>query len=350
MKLFSFSGFHRDVGLAIGKTFRQQIRTTLAANTDLQSKFLPYHRTPEGKRKYQELMQLHQSRFPDYLSELHGISQGAGASFEELFLVNMRGEYRGYITESAEYGCSTCSLLASDKAIFAHNEDGSPIYRDQMYLVRIEIVEKPTLTAFCYPGFLPGNAFGFNGEGICVCGNNVLAKGIVTGLGRHFIARSLFEAGSLEEAIELATISGRASGFNYTIGSLKERRIVNVEISPNKHHVHEIKGCFFHANHYIKLSEVEQLVTPSSQTRQNRGEALLAEGLVHDQSGVLKMLRDYKVKDYPILRDGKPPDSSMTLVTALFDLDSKTLTIYPGGVGRKNKTLDPLIEISMAEG
>jgi len=262
----------------------------------------------------------------------------------------MRGEYRGYAAESADFGCSTCSLLTTDKAVFAHNEDGSPIYRDQVYLVRLDIVGKPSFTALCYPGFLPGNAFGFNSEGICLSANNVLAKGIVTGLGRHFMARSLFEAGSLEEAIELATISGRASGFNYTIGSFKERRIVNVEVSPNKHRVHEIKGCFFHANHYIKLSPVGQLITPSSQARQNRGEALLAGGMVQDESGVLKVLRDYKVKDYPILRNGKPPDSSMTLVTALFDLDSKTLTIYPGGVGRMNQRFEPLLEVSMAEG
>jgi predicted choloylglycine hydrolase len=349
MRLFTFHGSHHDVGLAIGKTFAQQIRKTLAGNTILQSEFIPFHGRAEGKRKYQELIRLHESRFPDYLSELHGISEGAEAPFEELFLVNMRGEYRGYAAESADSGCSTCSLLTADNALFAHNEDGSPIYHGQMYLVRLEVVGKPAFTAFCYPGFLPGNAFGFNSEGICFSVNNVLAKRIVTGLGRHFIARSLFEARSLEEAIQLATVSGRASGFNYTIGSFKERRIVNVEVSPHRHNVFEIKGFHFHANHYIKLSEVHQLVTPSSQARQHRGEVLLAKGVAQDKIGVLKLLRDREVRNYPILRDGKPPDSSATFATALFDLDSKTLTIYPGGVGRMSHRFEALIKISMAK-
>jgi predicted choloylglycine hydrolase len=349
MRLHNLSGSHRDVGLAIGKTFAQQIRKTLAGNTILQKTFLPFHRTAEGKRKYQELVQLHEPRFPDYLSELRGISEGAGVPFEELFLVNMRGGYRGYAAESADSGCSTCSLLTPDNAMFAHNEDGSPIYQDRMYLVRLEIMGKPAFTALCYPGFLPGNAFGFNSEGVCFSANNVLAKRIATGLGRHFIARSLFEARSLEEAIQLATVSGRASGFNYTIGSFKERRIVNVEVSPNRHNVFEIKGFHFHANHYIKLSDVDQLITPSSQARQHRAEALLAEGVARDRTGVLKVLRDRQVKNYPILRDGKPPDGSMTFVTAMFDLDSKKLTIYPGGVGRMNHGFEPLIEISMGE-
>jgi hypothetical protein len=238
---------------------------------------------------------------------------------------------------------------SDDKAVFAHNEDGSPIYQDQMYLVRLEVVGKPAFTAFCYPGFLPGNAFGFNSEGVCLSANNVRPKGIVNGLGRHFIARSLFEARSVEEAVQLATISDRASGFNYTIGSFKERRIVNVEVSPDKHHVFEINGCFFHANHYVKLSEIDQLVTPSSQARQQRGEVLLAQGAAQDKTGVLNVLRDYEVKNYPILRDGDQPDGSMTLATALFDLDSETLTIYPGAVGRMSHGFEPLIEISMVK-
>jgi len=347
MKLFDFHGSHFDVGLAVGKTFRQQIQETLANNVLLQDTFLPFHRTTEGQLKYQELIRLHRLRFPEYLSELDGISQGAEASFEELFLLNLRGEYRRYAGESEDFGCSTCSLLTADDALFAHNEDGSQIYHNQMYLVRLEVLRKPTLTALCYPGFLPGNAFGFNSEGVCFSANSILPKTIGIGLGRYFVARSLFEAKSLEEAIRLATISGRASGFNYTIGCLKERRIIDVEVSPSSYNLLEIKGCFFHANHYIKLSEVEQLITPSSQARQHRGEILLAKGVAQNKTGVLNILRDREVQDYPILRDGKPPDGSMTLVTALFDLYSKTLTIYPGGVERTNQKLEPLIEISM---
>ena len=349
MRLFTFQGSHSEIGLAIGKTFSHQIQKTLADNVELQKTFLSFHRTAEGKRKYQKLIQLHNSRFPQYLSELKGISEGAEVSLEELFLVNLRGEYRSYVKATSNSGCSTCSVLTPDNAVFGHNEDGSPIYNDQMYLVRVEITGKPAFTALCYPGFLPGNSCGFNQEGVCFSVNSLQPKRVAIGAGRHFIARSLFEAKNLDEAIQRVTIAGRASGFNYTIGSMKERRMVDVEVSPTNHHVFEIKGYFFHANHYIKLSGVDESATPSSQARQSRGEALLRGGVAQDKTGILNVLRDYKVRDYPILRDGEPPDTGMTLITAFFDLDSKRLTLYPGGLAKKKHRFEPLIEILMGE-
>lgn len=266
--------------------------------------------------------------------------------FEELFLANLGEEYECYAPKCDDPGCSTCSLLTAETAIFGHNEDNLPIYQDQMYLLRTEIIGKPAFTALCYPGFLPGRALGFNSEGICFCSNSVRPAKVVTGLGRHFVARSLFEARSLQEALGLATVAGRASGFNYTIGCLKERRIVDLEVSPDEHHLTEIEGCYFHANHYVRLSGVDKSVSASSQSRQKRGETLVAEGVVRDKASLLEVLRDRETKDYPILRDGGTPDNGVTLVTGLFDLDSGKLTIYPGAT-RADEGFEPLIEISM---
>ncbi len=348
MRIFNFRGSHVDIGFAVGRAFRRRIRNALAENAALQERFLPFHRTPEGERKYQKLIQLHKLRFPDYLLELEAVSKGAEVSVEELFLANLGEEYECYAPECDDSGCSTCSLLTTETAIFGHNEDNLPIYEDKMYLLRTEIVGKPAFTALCYPGFLPGRAFGFNSEGICFCANSVRPAKVVAGLGRHFVARSLFEARSLQEAVELATIPGRASGFNYTIGCLKERRIVDLEVSPDDYQVSEIKGCYFHANHYIKLSQVRQSISSSSQSRRKRGEMLLGEGVVRDKASLLSVLQDRQVGDYPILRNRKPPDNGITLGTGLFDLDSGTLTIYPGA-RRPTERFEPLIEIPMRE-
>jgi hypothetical protein len=291
------------------------------------------------------LIRLHALRYPDYLSEIEGTAEGAGVSFEELLVANMGDVYDHHAPKLDDSGCSTCSLVTSDHAMFGHSEDNSAIYADQMYLVRIEIIGKPAFTALCYPGFLPGRAFGFNGDGICFCANSVGPKRVVMGLGRHFVTRSLFEAGSLDEAVRLAAVPGRASGLNLTIGSVKERRIVDLEISPEDHDVLEIEGSYFHANHYVRLVHADQSISPSSRSRQMRGEVLLQEGVVRDKESLLNLLRDQNVRDYPILRDGKPPDvRSITLCIGLFDLDSQTLTIYPGASGIR-EGFDPLIEI-----
>jgi predicted choloylglycine hydrolase len=198
-----------------------------------------------------------------------------------------------------------------------------------------------------YPGYLPGRAFGFNDHGICLCANSMGPKDVVAGLGRHFLTRSLFEAHSLNEAIELATVPARASGLDLTIGSVREHKIVDLEISPKDHNVLEIKESYFHANHYVRLAQADQSISPSSRSRQKRGEALLKEGALRDKESILNILRDQNERDYPILRDGKPPDTrSITLCIGFFDLCGQTLTIYPGAPGIR-EGFEPLIEIPM---
>ncbi|MGD2205695.1 MAG: C45 family autoproteolytic acyltransferase/hydrolase [Anaerolineae bacterium] len=329
LQQFEAAGSHFDVGFAIGQRFADQIHQSLDTYPFFQKRILPYHRSPEGQARYQDLLRLNRERFPDYLTELEGMAQGAGRSFEDLFLVNMRGEYAGYVRESTG-GCFDCALLSDENALFGHNEDGSPAFQDNLYIVHAEIDDKPPFTTLSYPGFLCGNAFGFNAEGICFSIDNVRPRAVRVGLGRHLLARSLLDARSLKDAVARVTAPGRASGFSYTIGSIPERRIVHVEVSPQSHHVREILGCYVHANHYRELGDVEQIVDPSSRARVQRAEELLRESPPRNAAGVLSLLGDLEEERYPIFRTATPPDKSATFCTALFDLDARRLRIYRG--------------------
>ncbi len=325
----TFQGSGDTLGAAVGQRFAAQIASALAENGMLHGPFLDFHRSAAGRALFRRLLALHRERFPSYLAELEGIAAGAGVSFDELMLVNLRGEYRGYCAVDDGGECSTCVLMDRAHALFGHNEDGADIYRGRSYLVRVEPDDAVPFTALCYPGFLPGNAFGFNDHGLCVSVNNVRPKHVREGLGRHFLARSLFAARDIDAAVQRLGVEPRASGFNYTIGSRSERRIVNVEVSPEAVEVREISGAHFHANHYL-YQDVEQHRFASSVSRQERGEALLRECPPEDARGVLRVLRDQGVRDLPIWRDGTAPDDGVTLLSALFDLDRGTLRIYPG--------------------
>ena len=321
-------GSHREVGFAIGQRFAAQIHRSLDAYRFLQEQVLPYHRTPEGQARYQQLLELHQIRYPDYFAELEGIAQGSRRSFEDLLLVNLRGEYRGYLP-----GCSDCALVTDDAALIGHNEDGAPSFRGSMYLVHAKVEGKPAFTALSYPGFLCGNAFGFNAEGICFSVDHVQPRNGGVGVARHFIARSLLEARSLDDAIKRATVPGRASGFSYTIGSIPERRVIVIEVSPANHRVREIRGAYFHANHYQELAEVAQIISPSSRARVERARVMMQEhGLAglseQGAAGVLAILGDQTDEQHPIHCTATAPDQSATLCTALFDLDARQLRIY----------------------
>jgi hypothetical protein len=239
----------------------------------------------------------------------------------------MRGEYKGFLLGRSQ-GCSDCALLTQLAALVGHNEDGSPAFADNLYVLHVEVVGKPRFTALSYPGFLCGNAFGFNAEGVCISVDDVRPREVRVGVGRHFVARSLLEARSLDDAVARATLPDRASGFSYTLGSLQQRRIVHLEVAPKVYHLKEVQGGYFHANHYTQLTELEQSISPSSHARVRRAQEIFLERPPQNADGLLALLGDQKDQEYPIYRAASHPDDEQTLCTALFDLDAQKLRIY----------------------
>ena len=331
------SGSHREVGRNIGHHFAGAIHHLFDNYDFLQEQLLPFLNSSTGQGLFQSNLDLHRIHFPQYIAELEGMADGSGRPFEEIFAVNLRGEFAGLITSEQQIsnqtdpdiqGCTDCLVLIPKVALIGHNEDGSPAGYGNMHLVRVAVDDCPTFTALCYPGFLPGNAFGFNEFGILHSINHVAPQPVKVGVARHFIARSLLEARSLEEAVRRASIPGRAAGFNYNIGSLPERRIVSVEVSPERHHMYEVQGYYLHTNHYLELSDVAQEITPSSRRRLERAGSLCRSTPPDDATRVLALLGDRADRDYPIHCNATPPDINATLCSALFDLDNRQLRIY----------------------
>jgi len=50
----------------------------------LQSEFLPMYAQPEGRQIYEESLKSTQKFFPQYVSELQGVADGAGVPFHEV--------------------------------------------------------------------------------------------------------------------------------------------------------------------------------------------------------------------------------------------------------------------------
>ena len=333
------SGSHEEAGQAIGLHFAEAIHRFLDNYDLLQEQLLPFYNTSDGKNFYQSFLKLHRIHFPGYMSELEGMAKGAGRPFEEVFLVNLRGEFHGLLQlghktgdtdDRGNLGCTDCLVMTTDAALIGHNEDGSPAALGNMFVVRMAVDDGPAFRALCYPGFLPGNAFGFNETGIMHTINHVGPRQVRVGLGRHFIARSILDARSLDDAIQRTTEPGQAAGFNYNIGSVSERRIVSVEVSPERHHIHEVEGYYLHTNHYLNLIGVDQEITASSSKRLARARELCQKTSPPNESHVLALLGDQAYRDHPIYCDATPPEISATLCSALFDLDRRQLRIYWG--------------------
>jgi hypothetical protein len=339
IRCFEVEGSHQEVGFAIGRRFGDRIHTLFNNYRFLQEQLLPFHHSSSGQGLYHAFLELHRQRFPGYFAELKGVSLGAERPFDELLLVNLRGEYSGLMAlermaeepkGSTSEGCTDCLVLTPDIALVGHNEDGTPAALGGMFLLRAKAAHQPGFTALCYPGFLPGNAFGFNAAGVLHTIDAVSPRHVRVGLGRHFLARALLDAASLEDAIERVTARGRAAGFTYNIGSVGERRLVSVEVSPDCHHVHQVQGHYVHTNHYVHLTDVAQMIGPSSQARLARAQTLCQASRPARAADVLSLLGDEDNDNYPVYRTASPPDGSATLCTGLFDLDERRLRIYSG--------------------
>ena len=341
---FEVSGDHHEVGLALGHRLGDRIHRFFDNYEFLQERLLPFHRSPAGRELYRSFLEMHKIHFPGYTAELEGIAEGAERPFEELFLVNLRGEYGGLLAaerpaedraENGLGGCTDCLVLTAEAAVIGHNEDGPSAALGNMVAVRAQIGSYPAFVAICYPGFLPGNAFGFNASGVLHTADAVSPREVRVGLGRHFLARSLLDAQSLSDAIKRVTIPGRGAGFVYNVGWLPERRLVNVEVSPDRHYALEVQGYYVHTNHYLNLPDVRQEIGPSSRARLERARALCGATAPAEIGRVLALLGDETDRDYPIYRRAVPPVGGATLCTALFDLDRRQLRVYSGHPSRE---------------
>jgi hypothetical protein len=104
--------------------------------------------------------------------------------------------------------------------------------------------------------------------------------------------------------------------------------MVSVEVSPERHHVHEVQGYYSHTNHYFELNEQKQHITLSSRKRLERSMTLCGTTFPSNTGHVLALLGDQTDRDYPIYRDATFPDDNVTLCSGLFDLDNRQLRIY----------------------
>ncbi|NIM96273.1 MAG: hypothetical protein GTO18_21455 [Anaerolineales bacterium] len=349
---FDVQGNHREVGLAIGRQTAESVHSLFDEYQFLQEDLLPFYRTSVGHGYYQAFLKLHQEQFPEYISELEGIAEGANRSFIELFLVNLRGEFRGLIRnlspddnerEEDVKSCTDCMILSPEMALIGHNEDGTPAALGKLFLVSITVDNNRRFTALCYPGFLPGNACCHNEAGILHTINALNPLDVTVGFGRNFLARSLLEAGSIEDAVKRVTVPGRAAGFNYNIGSISERRLISLEVSPERHAIHEVNGVYFHTNHYLEIPAIDQEISTSSTVRLERALNLYESSSSMDTTRVLEILGDQEDRDFPIFRDASPPDPAATLCTTLFDLDDRKFHVFWGHpLGETEKTIRSL--------
>ena len=82
-------GGHFDVGLDIGRTFRNSIESHLAFNPHLNNVLVEKYQSRKVRRIYENVLENVSKNYPQYINELKGIAQGAKVPFFKLFLLHI---------------------------------------------------------------------------------------------------------------------------------------------------------------------------------------------------------------------------------------------------------------------
>ncbi|MGH8856907.1 MAG: C45 family autoproteolytic acyltransferase/hydrolase [Polaromonas sp.] len=317
------SGTAFEIGNALGKYGAHSVQSFLLG-TEVWARIMRWRGSPQVI----QMAKLVAERFPRYLQELQGLAHGLGMPFEDVFLWNCRGDLDAMVPD----GCTTIQIPGETGTRFLHNEDGLPGFAGHCAIAEVNPQGGKRFASFVYPGSLPGHTFAVSGAGLAITVNNLRLRSAEPGLPRMVLTRALLDTTDLEAALSLVESVPRSGGFHLTLAQQGSARLMSVEFSSKSCSIREITRPSLHANHRIhpKADDLPQVVTRSSEMRQQRGDQLLADAQ-GQLDNPLTILHDRSEQTYPIYRESATdPDDENTLATAdiRVGLDGITWDVY----------------------
>ncbi|MFQ6124112.1 MAG: C45 family autoproteolytic acyltransferase/hydrolase [Candidatus Heimdallarchaeota archaeon] len=329
LPVFRVRGTNYEIGFEIGRKFKERIKKAFTHSVIYKYLIKIDRLKPEW---FDSLHEHAKKYFPQYLTEISGIAEGAGVDYRNIALINFRGSF-------PEKGCSTVIFKQQDKIILAHNEDHETVLGELAYLLIVELQDGTTFLAYTYPGCLPGYSFSFNSHGIVMSANAMPDPDAQIGVPRHLLDRSMLEATNIDNAIRKALMPQRSGAFSYNLVSWKEKRVLNLEITSKRHYVTEIQDKYFHANHFIS-DELKGSPVPSgtTQRRYERGVELISCTSHKSLNEARKILFDNNIflPRQERVRTLYGNYFGGTLCTALFEIGKDIiLQVYPPKQSKK---------------
>ena len=311
-------GPDREAFRALGKHMRQEI-AALTATWSLLPRLRDHVSRPPGSDRLSAVRQVSALRYPEVWAELAALARGAAVSFDDLALLNFRGDVGDVL------GGIGCSDLAwrGDRSVIGHNEDGAPENVGQCTILTLALDGLPTVTAFWYPGFVPSNAFAVTVDGLVWTIDHLPVASPGQGAGRQVVGRGLQRsARSIDESIDYLRAHPSAGGFAYTIGD-RTGRIVNMEAMAGRHALVEVGPgsgpLHWHTNHGRYLVGSEPSPTGTSAARGQLLDTLDIPAADPDIAWFLRILAGAPLPA-GVRADPTPGSNATTLCTFIVDL------------------------------
>lgn len=277
-------GSNYEVGYAIGQQMKPHLEVIQAQAVQDLTKSIKWKDIKQESNLY---LKHSQDVFPQYISELMGMADGADIDFEILFVTICQELWDEYFwgVQNTTSGKGCTDLAARGRAtrdgstLLAHTNDELPDYENHLVILKIQAEDEPEILGVSSGGTII--SAGFNAAGIGLTGNQVYSNDCRPGVPRELMVRAILGSKRLGEALDICALPNRASNYN-NIVSDSSGEIFSMEGSATEIEAIYIEDDILtHANHYIspplRPFEADRADLSHSLIRHHRASRLLKE-------------------------------------------------------------------------
>jgi len=242
------AGSPREMGHQIGEMARDEVRGFCEVALDRVNKTVPISRA-QAVRIADACIPYVEAYGPAMLEELRGIAEAAGATLQDLMLLQVRNQ----LQPEHDAGCTSLSIAADaaadGHAIVAQNWDNDPVLDEFTVVLTRRPIDKPAMVTVTQAGLI--SYIGFNELGIGVCLNTLPAPARDVGVPHYFTLREIYEASSLDDAVHSVERAQRAIPVNIMLAT--PQGPADLEATLDAVHVVRTNGVGFvtHTNHCV---------------------------------------------------------------------------------------------------
>lgn len=208
------SGSPRELGRQVGEAAREETRGFCEIALERVNKTcrISHDRAIVIARKSQEFAEEYR---PDLVEELRGTAEAAGVALDDLMLLQVRNQ----LTPDEAGGCTSLAIqpTVATGCVVAQTWDNDPVLDEFTIILKRRPEGKPAFLSCTQAGLIAYMGLSETGMGACV--NTLPAPSRETGVPHYFILREMFEARSLDEAVESVRRAYRAIPANIMLAT-----------------------------------------------------------------------------------------------------------------------------------
>jgi isopenicillin-N N-acyltransferase-like protein len=269
-------GTHREVGLKIGGQCRSQIQDIFTNLRDSPPAGFALEKILDQSKEY---LAHSRAAYPRYIEELEGLAEGAGVSFDEVFLSMCEELWESPVLQGCTDMAARGRATLDGSTLLAHTNDLSPKDETRLVILKIQAGDEPEFIGVSAGGI--GISAGYNAAKISLTGNQLDSNDTRPGVPRLLGVRAILGSRHLSEAMGHCLLKGRASSYNNIIADGSGEVYCMEGSATDCEAIYIEKDIMAHANHYVSPAmrgfEADRSSIASSIIRHNRAGYLLRE-------------------------------------------------------------------------